>query len=157
MGITIAVVSDTHGDMKILSSVIKESSPFDIIIHCGDGVKDICSADFPDNTIVLKVKGNTDLDPVCDVDDIIIEKILGRTIMVAHGHQFKVKTGLKSLINAAVTVNADVVLFGHTHEQFFAGGYPLLFNPGCLSSGNYGIIRASEEDWFFEHKKIKEG
>jgi uncharacterized protein len=154
MGITIAVVSDTHGDIKLLSTVIKESPPFDIIIHCGDGVKDICAADFPDNTIVLRVKGNTDLDPVCDVEDVIVEKIFDRTIMVAHGHQFKVKTGLKNLINAAVYANADVVLFGHTHEQFFYNGHPLLFNPGSLSSGNYGIIRASEEDWVFEHKKI---
>lgn len=153
MKIRIAVVSDTHGEKNLLSAVIRETSPVDIIIHCGDGLRDICAVNIPHNTIVLKVKGNTDTSPGCSADEILFEKILQRNIMIVHGHQFNVKTGLKKLSEAGQSSGAGVILFGHTHEQFFQNGYPLLFNPGNLSGGKYGIIHASWEKWIFEHKK----
>jgi len=156
MNLKIVVVSDTHGNANLLEKVIDDCSPFDMIIHCGDGVKDICSADIPGNSTVLKVMGNTDINSGCDADDIITEIIFDKTVMVTHGHQFEVKSGLKRLMREAINFNAYVVLFGHTHEQFFLNGVPLLFNPGNLSNGSYGIIHASKErEWTFEHKKIK--
>jgi hypothetical protein len=152
----IVVVSDTHGNIDMLDKVIYDCSPFDIIVHCGDGVRDICAADIPGNSAVLKVLGNTDLYSGCDADDILTEQILDRTIMVTHGHQFNVKTGFKQLEHEAENFKAGIVLFGHTHEQFIRKGKPLLFNPGNLSGGNYGIIHASRDDeWMFEHRKIK--
>lgn len=157
MGIKIAVVSDTHGERNLLSSVIRDTAPLDMIIHCGDGVRDILAADIPEHTIVLKVKGNTDTSPDCDADDILFEKILHRNIMIVHGHQFGVKSGLKKISDAAIKADAEIIIFGHTHEQVFKNDHPLLFNPGNLSGGKYGIIHASDERWVFEHKRIKKG
>ena len=158
MDLKIVVVSDTHGNANLLDKVIDDCSPFDIIIHCGDGVRDICTADIPGNSTVLKVMGNTDVNSGCDADDIITELIFDKTVMVTHGHQFEVKSGLKRLLHEAENFNAGVVLFGHTHEQYLRKGVPLLFNPGNLSNGSYGIIHASmEREWMFEHKKIKNG
>jgi len=154
MAVKIAVISDTHGERNMLAGAIRESHPVDIIIHCGDGVQDICAADIPENTVVLMVKGNTDISPHCDVDEIIFENILEQNIMITHGHQFDVKSGLKRISTVAMNAGAGLVIFGHTHKQFFKDGNPRLFNPGNLSGGNYGIIHASDGRWVFEHKKM---
>ena len=156
MSLKIVVVSDTHGSTGLLDKVITECSPFDIIVHCGDGVKDICSAHVPAGITVLKVLGNTDIYSGCDADNILTEEIFDRRIMITHGHQFNVKGGVLELVRVAGRFKADVVLFGHTHEQLLRQGNPLLFNPGNLSGGNYGIIHARNDgEWIFEHRKIK--
>jgi len=158
MGLKIVVVSDTHGNTDLLEKVIDDCSPFDIIVHCGDGVRDICRVDIPENSTVLKVLGNTDIYSGCEADDILTEKILNKTVMVIHGHQFNVKTGFKHLLHEAEYFKAGIVLFGHTHEQYLRKGVPLLFNPGNLSGGSYGIIHASDDrEWQFEHRKVKRG
>jgi len=157
MSIKIVVVSDTHGNTDMLEKVIGDCSPFDIIIHCGDGVRDISSAEIPALSTVIKVSGNTDIYSCYD-DDLLTETIYGKTVMVTHGHRFDVKSGLKMLIDEAHHQNAGIVIFGHTHEQLLRKGTPYLFNPGNLSSGCYGIIYAhNEKEWVFEHRKIKRG
>jgi len=158
MSLKIVTVSDSHGNTDLLRRVINDCSPFDLIIHCGDGLRDISGADIPGCSSVMKVAGNTDLHFCCDADEILTEEILEKKVMITHGHQFNVKTGLKDLLLYAERIDADVVIFGHTHSQFIQKGVPLLFNPGDLSAGCYGIIHASKnEDWRFEHKKIKRG
>ena len=158
MSLKIVVVSDTHGNTDLLGKVINDCSPFDIIVHCGDGVRDICTADIPENSAVLKVLGNTDIYSGCDADDVLTEEISSRTVMVTHGHQYNVKSGFKQLVHEAEHFKAGVVIFGHTHEQYLREGVPLLFNPGSLSGGSYGIIHASDNtEWRFEHRKIKRG
>ena len=89
----IVVVSDSHGNTDLLDRVINECSPFDMIIHCGDGLRDICSAKIPETITVLKVMGNTDIHSGCAAEDILTEIVYGRTIMVTHGHQYDVKSG----------------------------------------------------------------
>lgn len=158
MSFRIVVISDSHGNTEMIDSVIAECAPFDMFIHCGDGIKDLCTADIPENSDVLMVAGNTDRYSGCDVEEILTEEIYGRRVMVTHGHKFNVKTGLAGLIDRADHIKAAVILFGHTHEPFLRKGSPLLFNPGSLSNGNFGVIHASEEsEWFFEHRKIKKG
>jgi putative phosphoesterase len=158
VSLKIIVVSDTHGSTDLLDRVIEECSPFDVIVHCGDGVKDICNADVPHDTIILKVTGNTDMYSNCGAENILTEEISDRRVMITHGHQFNVKGGFSELTSIAGKFKADVVLFGHTHEQLLRHGNPLLFNPGNLSGGNYGIIHASDDkEWMFEHRKIKKG
>jgi putative phosphoesterase len=157
MEVKIAVVSDTHGERNSLFRVIEETGPFDIIIHCGDGLRDICAADIPGNTMVLMVKGNTDTSPHCDADDILFESILQQKIMITHGHLFNVKTGYTGMLSVAKAAQAGFIIFGHTHKQFFQDGEPGLFNPGNLSGGYYGIIYANNDRWIFEHRKIKQG
>ena len=75
MTVKILVVSDTHGRSDTLQRCIDISAPFDIIIHCGDGVRDIRSADTPENSIVYAVAGNTDIYSSPDEENTIIENI----------------------------------------------------------------------------------
>lgn len=155
MGFRIVVISDSHGNRDLLSNVMLQNHPYDMIIHCGDGLTDICAIDIPDKCVVIKVNGNTDTYSNCDADDIVIENVQGKNIMVVHGHQLNVKSGLSYLIDEAGRFDADVVLFGHTHTRLIRRTAPILFNPGSLSNGHYGIIDICDEDWIFEHRDIK--
>ncbi len=152
----ILVISDTHGGRDILQKCINISVPFDIIIHCGDGVKDIRGADIPADTEVLAVAGNTDSYSSPDEEILLMEKINSKYVMITHGHLYNVKSGLHSLSNSAAAMRADVVIFGHTHQSYLCMNNPVLFNPGDLSTGSYGIITVKGDDeWIFEQKKIK--
>jgi len=151
----ILVVSDTHGRREALQRCIEISAPFDIIIHCGDGIKDIRSAEIPENSIVLAVAGNTDLYSSADEESLLIENIEGKKVLITHGHLYNVKSGLFSLSKYADEITADIVFFGHTHQSFLSVNNPVLFNPGDLSTGSYGIITIMDNrEWIFEHKRI---
>lgn len=150
----ILVISDTHGGRDILQKCINISAPFDIVIHCGDGVKDLRAADIPGDAVVLAVAGNTDAYSSPDEETLLVEKINSRTVMITHGHLYNVKAGLHSISQYAGEIKADVVLFGHTHQSFLCMNNPVLFNPGDLSTGSYGIITIRNDEWIFEQKSI---
>lgn len=151
----ILVISDTHGGRDLLQKCIDISAPFDMIIHCGDGVKDIRGADIPANAVVLAVAGNTDSYSSVEEETLLVETINGRTVMITHGHLYNVKSGLNVLSKFADEIKADVVLFGHTHRSFLCMNNPVLFNPGDLSTGSYGIITIGiNNEWFFEQRTI---
>jgi len=151
----ILVVSDTHGRKDTLQKCIDLTAPFDIIIHCGDGIKDIRSADIPDNAVVLAVAGNTDLYSSHDEESILFQTIENRSVMITHGHLYNVKSGVLHLSKYAAEMKADIVFFGHTHKSYLSMSNPVLFNPGDLSTGSYGIITIrNDKKWIFEHKSI---
>jgi len=151
----ILVVSDTHGRRDALQRCIDISSPFDIIIHCGDGVKDLRGADIPDKSVIFAVAGNTDIYSSPDEETTLIECIEGKKVLITHGHLYNVKSGLIPLSKYAGEIKADVVFFGHTHQNYLSINNPVLFNPGDLSTGSYGIITiGNDKEWIFEQKNI---
>jgi putative phosphoesterase len=151
----ILVVSDTHGRRDTLQQCIDISSPFDIIIHCGDGIRDIRGADIPEKCVILAVAGNTDIYSSPDEETAIIESIEDKKVLITHGHLYNVKAGLFTLSKYAVEIKADVVFFGHTHKSYLDMNNPVLFNPGDLSTGSYGIITIrNNKEWIFEQKSI---
>ena len=154
--IKILVVSDTHGNRSMLQRCIDESLPFEVLIHCGDGLNDVRSADIPDGITVLAVAGNTDAYSYRGDEKIIKENISGKEVMITHGHIYNVKSGLLTISKAAGDWGAELVIFGHTHRQLLSMENPVLFNPGDLSTGSYGIIHISEKgEWSFDHRKMK--
>lgn len=151
----ILVISDTHGRRDALQRCIDISFPFDIIIHCGDGVKDLRSADLPEKSVIFAVAGNTDIYSSPDEEIVLIESIEGKKVLITHGHLYNVKSGLISLSKYAGEIKADVVFFGHTHQSHLSINNPVLFNPGDLSTGSYGIITiGNDKEWIFEQKSI---
>ena len=148
----ILVVSDTHGNTDKLSRVIKECVPFDILIHCGDGIRDIGSVDIPDGVTVTAVRGNTDLHSYDDFEELLLENIDGQRVAVTHGHRFNVKAGTSLLYSEAKRLGADAAFFGHTHVRHLTAGSPVLFNPGSLSDNSYGIVDTSANGrWAYIH------
>ncbi|MGI5984368.1 MAG: metallophosphoesterase [Clostridiales bacterium] len=125
----LAVFSDSHGRPDAMLRAVKHHSP-DMIIHLGDGGTDVdrIKDQFP-QTPLKAVKGNCDFNsalPEIELFDIGKVKIL-----ITHGHLFGVKRNLSSLIERAIGLEADIVMYGHTHiADYFKVGKLNILNPG---------------------------
>ena len=137
----IMVFSDTHGQPDKMLTAIVQASP-DMIIHLGDGARDIekIKKQFPQIPLEA-VRGNCDLSS--DLPESSLFSAGGVKIFITHGHIFAVKHTLSTLIDEGRRLNADIVLFGHTHaanNTTESGLY--VVNPG--SAGNCGCPSCAE-------------
>lgn len=144
----ILIVSDTHGDFRTLRKVVDAHQEADIIVHCGDGVRDIDRIQdiYPEKKII-NVRGNCDLGEN-QVSLIEIFMVQGKKIMVTHGHLFEVKYGLNRIIYEAKETNCDVVLFGHTHNAVADYDEGLfILNPGSCNGYNasFGYVDITKD------------
>lgn len=137
----IVVLSDSHrASGKLLDIVELQKDTADLFIFLGDGEDDF------DNVLALypnlkyeRVSGNCDWYSTYPLYKEI--KAGGKTVFFSHGHPFGVKFGLDDIKREAKSRNADICLFGHTHNQFtnyYDGIYYM--NPGAVCDGNYGMI-----------------
>jgi putative phosphoesterase len=134
------VLSDSHGNTLELEKIVRTEYPFDFVIHCGDGIRDLLHIDIPGNCRIIKVSGNIDRASGADLKDMCFESIHGHKFMITHGDRLRVHKDINGLYREAKSNGADVVLFGHTHRAYISNGNPYLFNPGSASNGHYGII-----------------
>jgi putative phosphoesterase len=147
----ILVVSDTLGDLRTLLQIVKSQPTAEIIIHCGDGNEEAqYIKDSYRDKMVVAVKGNCDW--MCDAPSKEIIKVLGKKIFITHGHLYNAKFGLYNMVCAAREEEADVLLFGHTHNamtEYDDGLY--MMNPGtCRGYGaSYGYIDITEKGEIF--------
>ncbi|MCU0849059.1 MAG: YfcE family phosphodiesterase [Spirochaetes bacterium] len=137
--IRIMIVSDTHGSWDKLRAAVERQFPFDFLVHCGDGIRDILHAGIPRGVVVIKVPGNMDMGYAGGMERLLFHTISGKKIMITHGDLFRAHNGLELLESEGIRADCDVVFFGHTHNRYFGGSRPVLFNPGALSGGSYGI------------------
>ena len=148
----IFVVSDTHGSTReFIEKAISMGKP-DFIIHLGDYVED---ADKIEEAIGIKtvvVKGNGDyFHSEYDEDDIL--DIGDKKIFITHGHKYNVRYSVDNLFYKAKEVDADLVLFGHTHVPVFFEEHGIfIMNPGSASmprgfnrKKTFGIIEIKEK------------
>lgn len=141
----ILVLSDSHGDLTTLKKVAdKYSVNADIIVHCGDGTRN--DATFLQenyrNAMVVCVRGNCDFGSPLNYYEKL--NIMGKNILITHGHLHNVKYSLVNLSYKAQEENCDIVLYGHTHianDQTLAG--VRLINPGAC--GGWGASCAVVE------------
>ncbi len=150
------VFSDSHGRYKKLECAAAMHPDADMFIFLGDGLRDAervfeLFGDIP-STIV---KGN------CDSlfsDSHLSECTLDLTdarVMCTHGHLYGVKSGLGTLAAAAKQKNAGIALYGHTHiplETRMDG--VLLFNPGSVAEGSYGIVYIEKNGILCSHGNV---
>lgn len=138
------VFSDSHGVSDNMIRAVKLEQP-DLCFYLGDGENDLrlLQKRFP-KLPVNAVRGN------CDVFSTLPKAMIcaaGRLkIFLTHGHLYGVKHDpiFRDLCEAALEADADVVLFGHTHDPFrdFTMGMHLL-NPGSIgptTRPSYGLI-----------------
>ncbi|WP_283678639.1 metallophosphoesterase [Lentilactobacillus sp. Marseille-Q4993] len=123
------VMSDSHGDDEIVTELISNyQSEVDGIFHCGD------SEFSKDNPLVDRlnlVKGNMDFE---DFPPSIIQTIDNNRILMTHGHLQNVNNSMLNLTLFGKENQADIVLFGHTHQAYcemYQG--MLIVNPGSIS------------------------
>lgn len=140
----ILVVSDTHGDKLSLLRAIRSQASAEVVIHLGDGADEFEEARllFPEK-MFLGVRGNGDWSSRAPLSD--VRTFEGKRFFFTHGHRYNVKMGYYTVCMAAREKQAEVLLFGHTHqplEDYEDGLY--ILNPGSLHSsfqgGSYGIV-----------------
>ncbi len=128
----VLVVSDTHGRIGRLQTIIEKVQPVDLLIHLGD---------FEGNKYYIEsiidceleiVSGNNDIDP-----ELLDEKIINigkYKVLITHGHRFSVNSGIDRLANYGASKGVDIVMFGHTHKPIieYRNGITMV-NPGSLT------------------------
>lgn len=146
----ILVLSDTHGKIDKSLKII-EKNKIDLIIHLGDYSSDAKDIANITGLEVLSVKGNCDFNDK-ETNEELIVTIKNKKMLITHGHLYNVKVEYNSIYYRAKEVNADLVLFGHTHRPFLYEGEIIMFNPGSIEypyyseEAGYGIIEISSED-----------
>lgn len=147
----ILVISDVHGDEGILQdAVTQHREDVSAIFYNGDSE---LAPDLPIFEGVHTVIGNMD-DAGTFADDNVV-KVGDTTIFQTHGHLYNSTAptkwaNLDLMGNAAQQVNAQIVLFGHTHKLGAEmHGNVLFINPGsptlpkgdkAVHGGTYALL-----------------
>ncbi len=127
----IAILSDTHGSLP--PEVFPRLEGVDQIVHAGDiGPLDILR-DLEAVAPVTAVWGNTDgFNLRSEVPEVAHRLWEGQAVVVLHGHQVGTPTPEAM---AELHPDADLVIFGHTHEPVTRRvGSVLAVNPGSLGA-----------------------
>jgi len=117
----------------MLNAAVREQP--DAILHLGDGAGDLAAIKRKFTRIpIMQVKGNCDI--YSSEREWCAADIGGKRIFMTHGHIYRVKWGLESVVFAALEHNADILLFGHTHTPIIDSyGDLTIMNPGAAGSG----------------------
>ncbi len=108
------VMSDTHGHIANIAAALKRVEDFDIIVHLGDNARDAEHIRKMTHKPIYSVRGNCDF--YASAGDELDLHIEGVRILCVHGHKQAVKSSLLRLSLLAGEKQADLVLFGHTHQ-----------------------------------------
>ena len=145
------VFSDSHGHSERINRALLLSREYDGVFFLGDGLRDLSYCDISN---LYAVKGNCDCFSFdCGgYEDSLLLTLGNKKIFMTHGHKYGVKHGLDMLIYAAAENDADIVLFGHTHEKLELRLTPesspslykpvYFFNPGSIGdrTGSFGRL-----------------
>lgn len=136
----ILVFSDSHGSTYKLRTAISDHPEADMIIHLGDGERDMALLDEEiAGRRTVQVCGNCDIYSMLPDNEIIT--VMGKKIFCTHGHPELVKHGQSVLIDKAQKMGAHIALYGHTHQSVtdYIDGLHVM-NPGAIMNGEYGAI-----------------
>lgn len=177
---TVPVISDSHGYGRRLQKILDKISAIgeraDEIIFLGDGAREVIM-NAPDGARLYAVLGNCDhpYDSAYDIFDSEgntvplerLEMIGGKRVLIMHGHKYGVKVELSRAIERAAALEADVLMYGHTHVPYYkmlpAGseiaGLPLkkalhVFNPGALMNGCFGVMTVRNGEILLSHGRV---
>ncbi len=170
------IFSDSHGYPSAMKKAIELNKDALGIFYLGDGVSDIkrISASYPEMKIV-SVLGNNDFyidgsekfvntPPLEEYEKTVT--VGNVKILLMHGHRRRVKKNLAYALSYAESINADILLFGHTHCTYnkyypmYSGKGIYAFNPGSIgyvSYGGYffGVLKIGDNNISLSHGKIE--
>lgn len=161
------IFSDSHGKSDAMQSVLdRQIRTPDAVFFLGDGLRDTEWLDM-NGADLYDVRGNCDWFGGGDTPDERTLCFEGHKIFLTHGHAYGVKGGVGALLAHAAQMDADIVLFGHTHTPLCqalpigetVGGMVLtrplyLFNPGSLGAGSFGTLTLRGETVLFSHGTV---
>lgn len=138
MFLKLLVFSDSHGLLAPMKTAITAEKP-DMVLHLGDYVRDFEALQglFPELPMD-HVAGNCDYPLIGDDRVLELEQV---RIFMTHGHRYRVKQTLLSAVYAAREQQAQLLLFGHTHQPLLLQEPEVLcMNPGAAQMGCYGLV-----------------
>lgn len=153
----ILVMSDSHGREGKVRDILTMHDNADYIFFLGDGAREAYSLIDGDPRGII-VAGNCDSPSLCSERCYTNSRILDLgeiRILATHGHMYGVKYSLDKILYAAEEKECKIALYGHTHKpaEVWRNGV-LLFNPGSVAGGSYGIISIQNEDILASHGSI---
>ena len=139
-----------------MESALAELEDIDYLIYAGDGLDMVLESEIASDFELLAVQGNCDHLPQYSRERVI--DLGEQRILLAHGKRYRIKLGLDNLYYKAQEVEADIVIFGHTHCRY-AGEEDgiLFFNPGSISQPkddkgpSYGLLKIDGQKIDYEH------
>lgn len=125
------ITSDIHGHLDALIDVASKHQDINYHLNAGDMCLDQKQYE---RYHLITVKGNNDFRS--NEPYFRILELEGLKVFISHGHIEHVKFGLEKLVIKAKMHQADICIFGHTHERYMMVIEGILFiNPGSL--GDY--------------------
>ncbi len=128
----VLIVSDTHGRNRCLIDTINRVGPIDLLIHLGDFEN---GEEYIKSMITCPIElvsGNNDFFNGLPKDKLI--QIGKYKVLLTHGHRYGVNFSTGAIIETAKRVQADIVMFGHTHVPLIdLSGSVWTINPGSLA------------------------
>jgi hypothetical protein len=141
----IGLISDTHGMLR--AGVHQAFAGVELILHAGDVGGDEILDELELIAPVMAVYGNTDETNDPRLSAAIDRVIGGLSIHVSHGHEVGSPTPARLLERYA----ADVIVYGHTHQQFVTrADTRLVVNPGAAGARRFklspsvGLLRIAD-------------
>lgn len=132
----IGVVADTHGDTEKICQHLKPWK-LDCLIFAGDYYRDGKKIAQILQINYYGVRGNCDRTESGAGDEEIIS-VMDKRFYIVHGHQYGVKQSINRLYYRAQELEADVVIYGHTHvAQLEQIDNIWMINPGSVSRPRY--------------------
>lgn len=146
--IKLLILSDSHGSVGVMLDIVERERP-DEIIHLGDCLRDAETLSFAHPRIPMTmVPGNCD-EWFGKRDEVTLVR-KGWKILLAHGHQWRVKSGPALALKVGREAGANILLYGHTHQAACWQEQGMwIMNPGTVGSrsgpATYGVITLDEE------------
>lgn len=130
----VGLISDTHGLVR--AGVHEALSGVELILHAGDVGGDEILQELRLIAPVRAVFGNTDVPGDPALSERIDIEVGGVHLHVSHGHEVGSPTPAK----LAERYDADVVVYGHTHQQLVTRiGGRLFVNPGAAGPRRFNL------------------
>jgi uncharacterized protein len=130
----IGLISDTHGLVR--GEVHEALAGVELILHAGDVGGEEILGELALIAPVRAVFGNTDPPDHPGLAEELSIEIGGLTIHVSHGHEL----GSPTPANLSERYDADVVIYGHTHQQLVTRlGPRLVINPGAAGPRRFHL------------------
>lgn len=153
----ILALSDCHFNRNVVDLLMGKIDEYDYVYFCGDGIDYIEPYAYAYPNKIEAVKGNCDSYFNSRPYE-IVDKVEDITIFLTHGHNQGVKHGLDRLEIQAQNLNANLVVFGHTHQQTLVDKNGIIYlNPGCAGRElrpEYAEILISKKNIEIKLRKI---
>ncbi|MDR0899892.1 MAG: YfcE family phosphodiesterase [Lactobacillaceae bacterium] len=149
------IFSDAHLDRKEFEFIVdKYKDDTDVVARFYNGDSQFEARD-PIFEGLTTVVGNMDFDQPFNIENVYHSNQDDITFYQTHGHLYRADYNLDTLWEQANKFNAEIVLFGHTHEvvsEIYKG--KLFINPGSISNprgpqaflgGTYVVLNVTNE------------